>query len=238
MFILFSRFLLADIFLCNGFRHFKTTRMHQQGKFILLHVWRFHDSCTAPNNYFPLKIAYFHYFDCKIRGQDKFWVPHICCEPCYNGLTAWFNGKKAALNFAVPMVWRQPWNHADEGYIFLTNITGFYASSRKKIKYTNLSSAMRPVPHSNDLPAPTPPANKDLLPLTDEEMSSGEDFAKSISSEDTVYRQNMVRHFEGIQTFFSPEMPLSTYWRGKHDISMQSHSWFLSFLTVEEQDTF
>ena len=110
-----------------------------------------------------IRTAYFHYFDCKIGDQDKSWAPHICCKPCYNGLTAWFNGKKAAFNFAVPMVWREPRNHADDCYFCLTNITGFNASSRKKIKYPNLGFAMRPVPHSDDLPVPTPPVNKDLL---------------------------------------------------------------------------
>ena len=131
-----------------------------------------------------LRTAYFHYFDCKIGDQDKFWAPHICCKPCYNGLTAWFNGKKANFNFAVPMVWRELWNHADDCYFCLTNITGFNASSRKKIKYPNLRSAMRPVPHSDDLPVPTPPVNKDLLSSSDEEMPSREDSAKSISLED------------------------------------------------------
>ena len=53
---------------------------------------------------FLLRTAHFH---CKIGDQDKSWAPHICCKPCYNGLTAWFNGKKAAFNFAVPMVWRE-----------------------------------------------------------------------------------------------------------------------------------
>ena len=79
-----------------------------------------------------IRTAYFHYFDCKIGDQDKSWAPHICGKPCYNGLTAWFNGKKAAFNFAVPMVWREPRNHADDCYFCLTNITGFNASSRKK----------------------------------------------------------------------------------------------------------
>ena len=79
------------------------------------------------------------------------------------GLTAWFNGKKAAFNFAVSMVWRELRNHADDCYFCLTNITGFNASSRKKIKYPNLRYAMRPVPHSDDLPAPALPVNKDLL---------------------------------------------------------------------------
>ena len=131
-----------------------------------------------------LKTAYFHYFDSKIGDQDKSWAPHICCKPCYNGLTAWFNGKKAAFNFAVPVVWREPRNHADDCYFCLTNITGFSASSRQKIKYPNLRSAMRPVPHSDDLPVPTPPVNKDLLSSSDEEMPSKEDSVESICLKD------------------------------------------------------
>ena len=69
--------------------------------------------------------------------------------------------------------------------ICLTNITGFNASSRKKIKYPNLRSAMRRVPRSDDLPAPTPPVNKDLLSSSDEKMPSREDSAESISLDDT-----------------------------------------------------
>ena len=43
---------------------------------------------------------------------------------------------------------------------------------------------MRPVPHSDDLPVPTPPVNKDHLSSSDEEMPSREDSAESISLED------------------------------------------------------
>ena len=43
---------------------------------------------------------------------------------------------------------------------------------------------MRPVPHSDDIPVPTPPVNKDLLSSSDEEMPSREDSAESISLED------------------------------------------------------
>ena len=101
-----------------------------------------------------------------------------------SGLIAWFNGKKAAFNFAIPMVWREPRNHADDCYFCFTNITGFNASSRKKIKYPNLRSAIKPVPHSDDLPVPIPPVNKDLLSSSDEEMPSRADSAESISLED------------------------------------------------------
>ena len=65
-----------------------------------------------------------------------------------------FSNAHLVFNFAVPMVWREPRNYADDCYFCLTHITGFNASSRKKIKYPNLRSAMRPVPHSDDLPVP------------------------------------------------------------------------------------
>ena len=55
---------------------------------------------------------------------------------------------------------------------------------RSNIPTFDLLSAMRPVPHSDDLPAPTPPVNKDLLSSSDEEMPSREDSAESISLED------------------------------------------------------
>ena len=79
------------------------------------------------------RTTYVHYFDCKIGDQDKSWAPHICYKLCYNGLTACLNAKKAAFNFAVPMVWREPRNHPDDCYFCLTNTTGFNTSSRKNI---------------------------------------------------------------------------------------------------------
>ena len=174
-----SKRILRQLEFCISRISFVCTRLTS---FKLLRAWGQRRTITSLH-----RTAYFHYFDCIIGDQDKSWAPHICCKPCYNGLTAWFNGKKAAFNFAVPMVWREPRNHADVCYFFLTNITGFNASSRKKIKYRNLRSAMRPVPHSDDLPVPTPPVNKDLLSSSDEEMPSREDFAESISLEDIVY---------------------------------------------------
>ena len=117
-------------------------------------------------------------------------VPQLSCYTSFGLLNIRITFSNAhlvfnfAFNFAVPMVWREPRNHADDCYFCLTNITGFNASSRKKIKYSNLWSAMRPVPHSDDLPVPTPPVNKDLLSSSDEEMPSREDSAESISLED------------------------------------------------------
>ena len=162
-----------------------------------------------------LRTAYFHYFDCKIGDQDKSWAPHICCKPCYNGLTAWFNGKKVAFNFAVLMVWRELRNHTDDCYFCLTNITCFNASSRKKIKYPNLWSAMRPVPHSDDLPVPTPAVNKDLLSSSDEEMPSREDSAESISLED-------------IESTYSGTSGNEPHWITQEDLNDLARDWYLS----------
>ena len=177
--------LLCYIFrFSNGFKLVKMSRMPLQGQFFLLRVGTSQQLHSVEPSLPSSEPSYFYYFDCKIGDQDKSWAPRICCKLCYNGLTAWFNGKKAAFNFAVPMVWRELRNHADDCYFCLTKITGFYASSRKKIKYPNLRSAMRPVPHSDDLPVPTPPVNKDLLSSSDEEIPSREDSAESISLED------------------------------------------------------
>ena len=46
---------------------------------------------------------------------------------------------------------------------------------------------MRPVPHSDDLPVPTPAVNKDLLSSSDEEMPSRDASPESISLEDIVF---------------------------------------------------
>ena len=136
-------------------------------------------------------------------------------QSCYNGLTAWFNCKKAAFNFAVPMVWREPRNHADDCYFCLTNITGFDASSRKNIKYPNLRSAMRSVPHSVDLPGPTPPVNKDHLSSSDEEMPSKEDSAESISLED-------------IESTYSGTTGNEPYWITQEDLNDLARDLYLS----------
>ena len=113
------------------------------------------------------------------------------------------------------MVWREPRNHADDCYFCLTNITGFNASSRKKIKYLNLRSAMRPVPHSDDLPVPTPPINKEILSSSDEEMLSREDSAESILLED-------------IESTYSRTSDNEPYWITQEDLNDLAHDLYPS----------
>ena len=60
------------------------------------------------------------------------------------------------MSFAVSMVWREQKDHSSDCYFCLTNISGFSLKSKHSIQYPNLSSALRPIPHGQDLPIPTP----------------------------------------------------------------------------------
>ncbi|KAL4720940.1 hypothetical protein ACJJTC_015404 [Scirpophaga incertulas] len=72
------------------------------------------------------------------------------------------------MPFAVPMVWREPTNHFNDCYFSLTNTEGYtegYTKKKKKnIDYPTVPSAIKPVPHGEGLPVPTPPLNwEDLV---------------------------------------------------------------------------
>lgn len=67
------------------------------------------------------------------------------------------------MPFAIPMVWREPKDHAMDCYFCITKIAGITIKTKKTIKYPNLPSAIRPVPHSEELPIPAPPENVNLL---------------------------------------------------------------------------
>ncbi len=105
-------------------------------------------------------------------------------------------------------------------------------------KYPNLRSAMRPVPHSDDLPVPTPPVNKDLFSSSDEEMPSREDSAKTISLEDIASTYsgtsgndllasrlkpwNLVHQFQE-----SEQRPCFLFRNGKQVVLLHKHTWLV-----------
>ena len=66
------------------------------------------------------------------------------------------------------MFWRAPTDHVSDCYFCLTIITGVTAKSKHTVQYPNLPSAMRPVPHSAELPVPKLPTN---MTLSDSESS-------------------------------------------------------------------
>ena len=103
--------------------------------------------------YFVRK-AYFGYFGMRLGDQDKTWAPHTVCRSCVENLRQWTKGIRKSLSFGIPMVWREPQNHVNDCYFCMTNISGFNAKTKSLITYPNLPSAIRPVPHSVEVPIP------------------------------------------------------------------------------------
>lgn len=129
-----------------------------------------------------LKKIYKLYFSCPLGDQDKPWAPHIICTSCSNGLRDWLNKRKAAMAFAIPMIWREPRDHHSDCYFCCVKTSGFSSKSKHKIKYPNLDSAIRPVLHDDSLPIPQAPS--DGLSSVDDDY---EDCAEDAESSDTDY---------------------------------------------------
>ena len=128
-----------------------------------------------------VKKAYLAYFRVKLGDQDKNWPPHQVCRTCVENLRQWTKQKRKSKGFAVPMVWREQANHVNDCYFCMTNVTGFSSKSKGNIKYPDLPSAIRPIPHSADLP---PPLFTSLPELIDEPVSST---SEGSSLEDDCY---------------------------------------------------
>jgi len=81
-----------------------------------------------------VKKAYHLYFGCKIGDQDKSWAQHMCCSKCATNLSQWLNGKRHAMPFAVPMVWREPSNHATDCYFCMAPpVSGGITEKKKEV---------------------------------------------------------------------------------------------------------
>jgi len=106
-----------------------------------------------------VKKAYHLYFGCKIGDQDKSWAAHICCRKCATDLSQWLNGKRHAIPFAVPMVWREPSNHTTDCYFCMVPpVSGGITKKNKwTVVYLNIPSALRPVLHGEGTSVPEPP---------------------------------------------------------------------------------
>ena len=100
-----------------------------------------------------IKKCYELYFAFKPVDLNKKWAPHICCVSCARRLTGWQKGTHQ-MPFAIPMIWREPKDHASDCYFCVTSISGFNAKTKAKIIYPNLPSALRPVLHSDEYPVP------------------------------------------------------------------------------------
>ena len=106
-----------------------------------------------------VKKAYDLYFGSKIGDQDKSWAPHICCCKCATNLLQWLIGKRHAMPFAVPVVWREPRNDATDCYFFMVPPVSGGITKKKKwsVVYPNIPSALRPFLHGEEISIPEPP---------------------------------------------------------------------------------
>ena len=78
-------------------------------------------------------------------------LPNFCCATCGRLLAAWAKGSRC-LPFAVCMVWREHKDRVSDCSFCLTSTNGVTANSKHTVQYPYLPSAMRPVPHSAELP--------------------------------------------------------------------------------------
>ena len=139
--------------------------------------------------------AYHQYFDCKVRDQEKPWAPHICCNSCVTALYEWLKKKRKAMPFAVPMIWREPTNQVNDCYFCLTPSIkkGFNRKKKSVIEYPNIPSAIRPVPHSDELPI-AEPHSIDLLSSDDAESSKECSVSKPCTSRNEEFGSTTEPH--------------------------------------------
>ena len=65
------------------------------------------------------------------------------------------------------MIWKKPSDHFQDCYFCLVNLKRYSAKQKKKITYSNLYSARRPVSFDTSMPAPLP-SQDELVALADE----------------------------------------------------------------------
>lgn len=103
-----------------------------------------------------VKKSYHAYFGVKLGDQDKPFAPHICCKSCVEGLRAWKNKTRKSLPFGIPMVWREGKDHTTDCYFCMTDLKGVNRKKQKHVKYPDVPSAIKPIPHGPDVPIPEP----------------------------------------------------------------------------------
>ena len=101
-----------------------------------------------------IKHAYKSYFQIPVGDQDKKWSSHIVCHNCEEMLRDWTKGKQKELPFGVPMVWREPRDQVTDCYFCTVNTKGVDKKNLHNISDSSISTAIRPVPHCEELPVP------------------------------------------------------------------------------------
>ncbi|GFX04713.1 uncharacterized protein TNCV_1912581 [Trichonephila clavipes] len=96
-------------------------------------------------------------------ARDKPWDPHIVCQKCVVCLRLWSSGKRDAVMFETPMIWREPQKHHDDCYFCVVKTNGINPGNRNKWSYP-LSSAQRPQLKSREVQTSTSKSSNDANP--------------------------------------------------------------------------
>ena len=96
-------------------------------------------------------------------------------------LRQWTKKQSKGLRFAIPMVWREQKDHYSDCYFCRIKTKGINRKNRNLLTYPSLDSAIRPVPHSEELPISV----FEGLPYLVSALSSEDDLS-STDSETTI----------------------------------------------------
>ena len=120
-----------------------------------------------------MNAAYKAYFGMPVGDQDRSWAPHFSCDCCKRTLEGWFRGEKRSMKFAIPRIWREPTDHLNNCYFCMVDPSKRRSGKNAAaVLYPDIPSSIAPVPHSSDLPIPTPPQN---MQVSSEDTSSVSD---------------------------------------------------------------
>jgi hypothetical protein len=80
-----------------------------------------------------VKKLYSSYFQLKVGDQDKSFAPLTACNTCVEGLRYWYDGKRKAMPFAMPIQWREQKNHYDDCYFLWSALPVTIRKTKKEI---------------------------------------------------------------------------------------------------------
>ena len=96
------------------------------------------------------------------------------------------------MPFVLPMIWREPTDHLPNCYYCIVRPLrhGITKEKKKTANYPNISSAIRPVPHTKDLLVPVPPQQY-ILDSDDEPTEKGEKTPQPSTSNDADFTADL-----------------------------------------------
>ena len=90
------------------------------------------------------------------------------------------------MPFGVPTVWRVPSNHSTDCYFCMVPPiqNGMAMKNKSTLMYSNIPSAIRPVPHGDGFPVPQYPDNFIMYSEDEDSVSSNSEGQQPSTSRD------------------------------------------------------